>query len=596
MFETVEEYIKEFEKLPKYHLTEKWEKIFNEMAVHTRKRVPEELLLKRRPNEDEEIFKYRLANYEPITYGSMNKCLDDVNRILSAVNYQVKAEQVTQEYLLKESFNSDGEKLSFDEYIQKVVLKRMIEDPNGFLVWLPAGAGVRDSSVKVQPKPYLVYSFDTHYIDENIFSFLAEEKTPLRVAGNKVEYCGLVYYILDNNTFYKFYQEGPKSKPTWVFEPIYNHKLGRIPAIKLGGDINAQGYYESYFSPYNAFGNEAIRQYSDWQAIMTLSNHPLKEVFQAECEVDVVQKLANNIPETDENFKKIVKQGKLKLKNKTASPYAVIERKVLAKSQENFEANLPYEFPSVRFIQPSIENAKYAGESWQLLIDKAEQALNIDMTVGVNQSGVAKQIDKESQYSMLSKIGNNIFGNVVYKSLLFIEGYLTIKDVTKVVISIIKPSTFWVKNELDLVNEITTLKEKNAPAFFMAEASVELAKKRFAGNPVSKKMFDFIATYDPLFVYSTSEKQLYVASGLAEARVASISLYMSTILMQIAQEISYQSFIDIELEKLKELFDAKINVILPPPTPMFENNGTNEEDELKEDDLGSGSSNDSNDE
>lgn len=582
MFETIEEYIKEFSKLPEYAHIKQWEQVFNQMAIHTRKRLPKELLLARRPNEDEHIFNYRIANYEAITYGSMNKCLDDVNRILSAVSYQVKAQDDTIKFLSETSFNYDGETLSFQQYIQKIVLKRMIEDPNGFLLWFPGGEGVTNSATKVEPKPLLVYSSSIHYIDENIFSFLSHEKTPLRTQGNKSEYCGLVYWIFDKNIFYKYYQVGTKSKPDWALEVIYKHNLGTIPAIKLGGDINSDGYYESYFAPYNAFGNEAIRQYSDWQAIMTLSNHPLKEVFEADCEVDIINTISNNIPDAEQKFDKVKQKGLLKLRNRTASPFSVIERKVIAKASENMEAHLPYEFPSVRFIQPNIENAKYAGESWQLLIDKAEQALNIDMTVGVNQSGVAKQIDKESQYSMLSKIGNNVFGNIMQKSIICIEAYRTMKPTKSVVIAIITPSTFWVKNEDDLVNEITTLKEKNAPAFFMAEASLDLAKKRFAGNPVSKKMFEFISTYDPLFIYSTAEKSTYVASGLADARLASISLYMPSVLMQIAQEIGYARFTDLDLIKLKEIFDAKINILVPEPTPMVENTGNENEEEEQE--------------
>ena len=86
MFETIDEYIKNFLKLPKSDAVEKWEKVFNAMAVHTRKALPKELLLARRPNEEQHIYEYRLNNYEAITYGSMNKSFDDLFRIVNAVN------------------------------------------------------------------------------------------------------------------------------------------------------------------------------------------------------------------------------------------------------------------------------------------------------------------------------------------------------------------------------------------------------------------------------------------------------------------------------------------------------------------------------
>jgi hypothetical protein len=568
MFETIDEYIKAFLKLPESELKTKWVEIFEEMAVHTRKRLPKELLLKRRPNEEERIYNYRIENYEAITYGSMNKSFDDLFRIVNAVNYTIDANDEVKDFIKTAKFKDQNEQLNFELYIQKVVMKRMIEDPNGFLVWLPSGEGLTDSSVQITPKPKLIFSSQFYYSDENVFSYLSDEKTPLRVPGG-VEYCGKVYCIFTKEWFIKLYQEGTKSSPKWIREDIYEHGLGEFPVITLGGDKTAAGYYESFFAPYLAFGNEAIRQFSDWQAVMISSTHPIKEVFEAECDVDIISKISNNISENEQKFEKQVSQGKLKLRNKTASPYSVIERKVLSKSQENFEANLPYEIPSVRFIQPNVENVKYSGESWEKLLEWAENSLNIDLTVGVNQSGVAKQLDKEGQYSMLTKIGNNIFDNIYLNSLKFIDGYINVIPVNESDVAIIKPSTFWVKNEDDLVNEITVLKQGNAPNFFMAQASVELAKKRFSGKPLSEKIFIFISVYDPLYIYTSEEKTNMVASGAVANDQATSSIYAYTILQQMAYEIGVREFIESPLDKLKIMFDEKIKPFLQPKPNLF---------------------------
>ena len=60
--------------------------------------------------------------------------------------------------------------------------------------------------------------------------------------------------------------------------------------IVLGGDFNADGLYESFFAPYLAFGNEAIRQFSDWQAISTTASFPIREEFFTQCDVQEVKK------------------------------------------------------------------------------------------------------------------------------------------------------------------------------------------------------------------------------------------------------------------------------------------------------------------
>lgn len=573
MFETIDEYIKNFLKLPTSECKKDWENVFKQMSVHTRKALPTETLLKRRPNEEEHIFQYRIDNYKAITYGSMNKSFDDLFRIVNSVNYQITSEETVLKFIKESKFYYQNESLSLELYLQKVVMKRMIEDPNGWLLWLPSGQGVTDSSVKVNPKPVLVYSSQFHYADENIFSFLSDEKSPLSTNGGK-EWSGKVYYIVTREWFIKLYQSGPKSKPVWIREDIYKHDIGRIPVITLGGDINADGFYESFFAPYLAFGDEAICQFSDWQAGMVGSNHPIKEVFEAECDVDIISKISNNVPELEQKFDKQVQQGKLKLKNKTASPYSVIERKVVAKNQEGFESYLPYEFPSVRFIQPNVENIRYSGESWQKLLERAEQSLNIDMTVGVNQSGVAKQIDKESQYSMLTKIGNNFFDNIYLTSVKLIESYLNVVKYENTESAIIKPATFWVKNEDDIVNEITIYKEKNAPNFFIAQASMELAKKRFSGNPVTEKIFTFVSVYDPLYIYTAEEKSNMKASGSVESEEVTASIYMFTLLQQLVYELTPNTFMNTPLDKLKEKFDVKLSVFLPEePSEQFDEMG-----------------------
>ena len=86
MFE-IENFIKTFFKLPPPMYYKEWIKVFTDMAVHTKKRIPTELLLSRRPNETDEVLKYRQDQYRPITYGSMNRATDELYRIVSGIQY-----------------------------------------------------------------------------------------------------------------------------------------------------------------------------------------------------------------------------------------------------------------------------------------------------------------------------------------------------------------------------------------------------------------------------------------------------------------------------------------------------------------------------
>lgn len=577
MFDTIEEYFEQVKNLPENPKKAEWKKVFLSMATHTRKRVPTELLLARRPNEEPDIHAYRIANYRAITYGSMNKALDDLYRIVSGISFTLNTPENVRDFLINtiidnycNSASTQNEIINTKMFIEKICLKRDIEDPNGFLIWHPTGEGVTDSSEKVVPMPKLVLSEQYVYSDATVFIYLSDEKSPLKDDKGKMLLEGEIYYFITKTEFWKMYQTGTRANPTWITELIYTHGLDAFPVIVLGGDMNTEGYYDSYFSPYLAFGDEAVHQFSDWQAIMTTSSFPHKEVFANECLVRQIDK--TNPAGDQEEGHQGGGNGKFELMPLQRSPYGTIVRKIPTGNLN--EDVLDPTIESIRFIAPPIEVAKYSGESWEKLIEKAEKALNIDMTVGVDQSGVAKQIDKEAQYSMITKIGNNFFDNIYLNSLKIIDGYLNRVKLAKSQCTINKPQTFWVKNELDLIQEISTLKNNNAPAAFQAEATLELARKRFNGNPVKERIFMYISMYDPFFINTASEKSQFLAAGTITKEDYIRSLRMFSVLSQLVDEMTADKFLKLDMQGINEKFEEKVKVFFPKePAIELDDNG-----------------------
>lgn len=559
MFE-IAEYIKIFFDLDNSTLRKKWEDVFDQMAVHTRKKKPEELLLKQRPNETPEILQYRLCNYRAITYGSMNRATDSVGRILNKTNYYVNADDKTKEYLkTRNFFNYD-----FYSFLEKIVFKRDIEDPNGFLVWLPSGKGLTDSSQRVEPKPFLYYSFQLHDSTPDVISFITDEKSEIR-KGNKTVKEGLVYLVITKDSYYRLVQIGDAKHKEFELQLIYKHNLGEIPVVVLGGDMNAEGFFESYFAPYVAFGDEAISTFSDWQAIKVTSGFPYREEFYTECEIKHVNKSSNdpNVGEQKYEADTIAKpMGK--------SPYGAIIRKIPGNPQDNTllgERVLAVDVPSIRFISADVEVAKYSGESWEKLIELAEDSLHLNLTTGVNQSGVAKDRDLEQERAMIDKIGNNFFDNIMLYSVKFIEALLMNKSYEKTEVSINKPSTFRIKTEVELVEELGTLKEKNVPSLFLAQATIELANKRFNGSPVAKKIFHAISIIDPLYIYDVAQKNQMELQGDITKEANIRSIYVYSLLLKIVDDISPEKFITLTVQQISELFDKEIEPYLPEETP-----------------------------
>lgn len=562
----IEEFFNEFFKLPAPSYYNEWIKVAAAMAVHTKKIVPRELLLCRRPNESEEVHNYRLSQYRPITYGSMNRATDELYRIVSGINYKLNCPEQTKKLIDEQMFGG----FTFSLYLQQIVLRRMIEDPNGLLVWLPTGDGLVDSSIKVTPKPYLVNSQDIHYISDNVISFLSSEVSLVRVGKNdSME--GKVFYILTNDSFYKLKQIGRKSDNQYQTELVYEHKIGEIPYCVLGGDANESGYFDSFFAPYLGFGDEAICQFSDWQAIMVTSSHPIREEFGIECELQPVKnKDSNPIEHGEEQYA----GKKYELRPMTKSPYNTIIRKAPNNNNDAFsEPVLDANIPSVRFIHPDINVAKYVGESWQVLIEMAEDALHLNLGRGLI-SGEAKKEDKKAQASMILKIGNNFFDNIFLSSVVFIDAYSGYNKANRASISIDKPKTYDVKSEADVTEEISMLKEKKAPSFFLANATLDLAKKRFSGDKLMQKIFDIIALRDPLYIYSVEEKNQMVMSGYVTKEQCAVSTFIFSILMNMANEMSSESFIQMSNAAIIEKFNVLMEQYNPESeTPLFDANG-----------------------
>jgi len=561
MFE-IEKFISNFLKLPPPIYKDQWRAVYEEMAVHTNKMLPKKIIETQRPNETAEILAYRLCNYRPITFGSMNRALDELYRIISGINYKINAPDDVIQLLTQKKFNN----VTFELFLQQCILRKMIEDPNGLLVWLPNGGGLYSKTDRTEPKPYIVNSSDIYYLDDDVLSFLSAEKSEVQV-GKKTVYDGNVYYLLTKTQYYKLIQIDLKSQDKYKLELIYDHNIGEIPYCVLGGDMSEYGYFNSYFSPYTAFGNEAICRFTDWQATMVNAAFPFIEEFETECVVtDKEPDKSSNPPDsTEQKYKGQV----YTFRSFSKGPHGRIKRKA---SNPKIDALNPFaeqgldpSIPSIRFIQANPDTAKYAEESWKGLIVMAEDALHLNLGRGLL-SGTAKEIDLAPKETMISKIGNNVFDNIMLSSVIYVDAYLHHTAANHTEISIDKPSTYSIKTEADILNEITILKEKNAPDFFLRASAMDLARKRFSGDRVRQKMFAIMIISNPLWSYSSTEKRDMLMSGGIDKEGYILDINFDFIINSIVQELGVDEFLSIDIDKIEIMIEEKLQEYLPEPT------------------------------
>jgi hypothetical protein len=486
---------------PDYY--DEWYNVRETMFVHTRGKKPGKILTERRPNEDPEIKKYREMIYEPITKGSIQKAIDKLYRIFQNANFSIQVSDELNAYLSTVKFNENF----FYSYIQKFVVPRMIEDPNGWIVWIPTGEGLINPSVKVDVEPLIISTEQIKYLDKNNITWLDEKEKSRIKKSNKIVNEGLVYYTLTNVGFYKHVQYGDDRKIQFEVIPVYMHNIGKVPGCVLGGDLTPEKYFESYFSAFVPFANEAIRQYSDWQGVMTTSAFPYREEVGETCDAKGCRDgiIYDSENEEHDMCRRCNGTGRIV----SRSPFGVFIRE---KGNAAFSGESSTE-PLIRFITPPVDIIQYSGDAWQTLLKKAEDALHLNL-IDEAQSGVAKIIDREDSFAQLTKISNNIFDEIIYKSLVYIEAYRNVTNPQAP--NIIKPISFSMKTEWDLMQEIINLTDRNAPVSFLIETTKDLARKRFSGNKAVSRLVEVLVSYDPIYTISAKDKISMMQSGIIE--------------------------------------------------------------------------------
>jgi hypothetical protein len=381
----------------------------------------------------------------------------------------------------------------------------MIEDPNGWLVWIPVGEGLTNPAVKVDAEPVLLMSDQIKVLEPGLLTWQSMDEHSPVMSNGKSQMTGSVYYSLTDTQFLKHTQIGQAIDKRFETVVIYQHDIGAIPGVILGGDLTDEHFFDSYFSAFVPFANEAIRQYSDWTAVMTTSAFPYREEIAETCNAKGCRDGIVFNHETEEHDTCGICRGTGRVISR--SPFGVFLRE---KANPALGVDGDVNGPMIRFISPDVSIIEYSGQAWQTLLKKAEESLHLNV-IDESQSGVAKMIDREDSFSQLTKISNNIFDEIIFKSLLFIEKYRNVIEPMSPVIT--KPISFSMKTEDDLIDELNKLTDKNAPIAFLVESTKDLARKRFSGNKSVSRMVEVLVSYDPIFHLNTKDKQMLLAAG-----------------------------------------------------------------------------------
>ena len=121
-----------------------------DMGVHVEGEKPEKLLNKVRPNEQEEIKKYRLDSWEPVTQSLTEKVVNTVNKIFNPRLFSFEfpdmpgtvGEKTLEKYLTEEF----PYYRSIMNFITETYTQKDFSDPNACIVVMPRELDIEETN------------------------------------------------------------------------------------------------------------------------------------------------------------------------------------------------------------------------------------------------------------------------------------------------------------------------------------------------------------------------------------------------------------------------------------------------------------------
>lgn len=482
---------RDFFRLPAPARRAEWLQHRAEMRVHTRGEHPGTQLLRRHLTEDEDCHRWRLDNFVPITRPAMQRALAQLARLFEAGSYAIEGSTALENALQRHRFQG----LDFMGFVQQRLLPRMIEDPNAWLVWTPAGPGLTDPAQPVEVRPLIVDSDRIHYLSDSVMIFLSEEKSMVD-QGDGPAPVGNVYYWLTPDAVLRYVQHGRAYERNYRLEVVYRHQLGELCGFPLGGVAREADSFESFFARFLPFAHEAIRQFSDWQVVTASNAYPVKEMRVTECDQTGCRTGAKDCEGCGgQGF--VVRTG----------PFAALIRPEPNSALGEVESDVPM----LRYITPPTEILRYAQQAWEALLDRAEDSICLRQP-REPQSGTAKAYDREELHALLEQIGRHVMDGLVGRSLWMIERLL--QPFAPQPPRATRRAGFRPEDR-DSLRRLWQEDARKGPARGAAlPALMAWADSQHAPGSSERRFVQLVAQLDPLSLYALDEQQELLRQGV----------------------------------------------------------------------------------
>jgi len=507
------------EKHPNYKITKE---LAEKIKIHADGQIPDKLIDERRPNESQFIKDYRKKIYAAITKNPINKVITSLGKIRRSTDWNIrydkdKLPRAVADYSLEKYMEFDYPVFaSLTNWVFSELLKQYLIDANGVYACIPQKMETQRNEF-ISPVAYFFPSEQVVAFEPEEYCVLLSSDTNRYTSpqGRNVYQDGLIYYIITDERIVKYVQSS-KGKDFNV-EYDFEHNLGYMPADKAGGLFVKRSQndtvYESRINVMTVHLDEAAREYSDLQAEVVQHIHSEKYSYATDecptCKGNGVAKAPDGAFCECGNCK-----GSGRITSNNVYGMHVIN---MQKKLEDYQMPTP----PIGYIVKDVEIVRIQAERIKNHIFSALAAINMEFLAEspINQSGVAKEVDRDELNNFVNGIAEDIVRIMdnIYKWICDLRYDIAVPDKEKrraMLPTISVPERYDLLSATHLMNEITSLKQANANPLVISALEVDYIRKKFNADPEASDRLQAVLTLDPLQGLTTDDKMTYFADGV----------------------------------------------------------------------------------
>lgn len=487
---------------------------------HSEGCYPTELIECRRPNEPLEVQKYRKEIWVPKTKPTFGRVLASLGKIRRSADWSIKYPElgvftkIREGESLEDYCESDFPYFgSVTNWIFSVALKRYLTDSNGVVLIMPLTTDVLETDF-VKPYPVLFDCCDVIKFDPGESAILSNPLGCMYVTKKGALKNGRSWYYVDAFAITKYDQIDDKG--TMAPNIPFEHNLGIMPCFKLGGIVcETEGHnflYESRIAGILPELDEALREYSDLQAAKVLHVYPERWQFtQHECATCKGTGQRRNPAWTDGcNLPVQVPCDNSGCHNGyiAPGPYSML----LIRPTSALEGGGTIPNPPAGYVEKDVEIVKLMDYSVRQHIYDGLAAINFQelAEVPMEQSGVAKQVDRDEQNNTIHAIAEDLVKimDSTYKITAYYryKNIYTFEEIDQMLPKIPVPEKYDLFSITNMQTELNTAKTGKTNPVIINAMEVDYASKRFNTDESVRDLVSLTLKLDPLPNISEDEK------------------------------------------------------------------------------------------